>query len=125
MTEISFPQCADGCTFEPTVSTRLAIGAVENLQRVQDLRPLLVAGEMAPDLDQAADVAGCDDVGPGGEQIARLPATQLGRGSRSLEVVGPGGAAADLPLRRGDHLMAGGGEQPPGRIPDTLGVREV
>src|SRR5918995_3476668 len=125
MTETFFPQCADSCTFEPRVSTRLAVGAVENLHRVQDLRHPLVAREMTPDLDQAADVACRNQVGPGGEQVPRLPAAQLGRGPRSLEVVGPGGAAADLPLRGGDHFMAGGGEQPPRGISDALGVREV
>src|SRR5918995_4689199 len=99
MTEIFFPQCADTCTFEPRVSTRLAVGAVENLERVEDIRPPPIGGEMAPDLDQAADVAGRDHVRPGGEQIARLPLAQLGRRFRTLEVVGPGGAAANLPLR--------------------------
>ena len=102
------------------------IGPVEQVDRVGDLDRAAPLLDLAGDLEDAADVAGGDDVGPGRLDVVHLAAAEplghLGLG----QVVGPRGAAADLALFERDELQAGDHpEQLPGLGADLLAVAEV
>ena len=62
-------------------------------------------------LGDAADVAGCDQIGLYGSYIGQLAITQRGSNLRLQDVVGPRRAAAEMPLRHIYRLEPCGGEQ--------------
>ena len=61
------------------------------------------------DLSNASDVAGCNDIGSRTFDIAHLAVAELPRNHRLQQVVGPGGAAADMGFRYIHNQKAGRG----------------
>ena len=107
-------------------ATRPAVGPVEQVDRVGDLDRAAALLDLAGDLEDAADVAGGDDLGAGGRDVVHLAAAEPLRHLGLGEVVGPRRAAADLALLERDQLQAGDHpEQLPGLAADLLAVAEV
>ena len=73
---------------------RPAGGPVEELDCMYD-RDRATGGK----LGDAADVAGCDQIGLGGGYIGQLAIPQRGGDLRLQNVVGPSRAAAEMPFR--------------------------
>ena len=104
-----------------------AIRLIEQVDRVDDLDRAAAFLDLAGDLEDAADVAGGDHLGPGRGDVVHLAAAEplghLGLG----QVVGPGGAAADLASPRAGPAR-GRGSSPSswrGWVADLLAVAEV
>lgn len=77
------------------------------------------------DLGEAADVPRGHEVRPRGLEVFRLPPSQGLGDLRLEEVVGPGGAAAELPLPGFQDLGARRLEKPSWGLPHPLGVGQV
>jgi len=81
---------------------------------------------MARDLDEAADVAGCQDVGAGGGHGAGLARAEGVRDVRVFDVVEACRSAADVAIRDvDDPYVRDRREQRARRAADALCVREV
>lgn len=81
-------------------------GPIEQLHAVDD-RQLGAAA----DLHDAADISGGDHVGHRLENIRDFARLEFARDLRLEEIISPGRAAADMPLRHGDDVETGIAQQ--------------
>ena len=79
---------------------------------------------MRPDLHDAAEVAGRDDVGLGALQVRGLARPEPRRDRRLEHVVGSGGAAAQMPLGRRPDVEPRFRQQAPRRLGELLSVAQ-
>ncbi len=77
---------------------------------------------LAGQLRDAADIAGGDEVGAGQRDIGELAVAQCRGELRLQQIVGAGGAAAQMAFRHLDHRETGGGEQGLGFLVDMLAM---
>jgi hypothetical protein len=71
-----------------------ASGPVEEFDGMYDRN-----GGTGGKLGDAADIAGCDQIGPNGSYVGQLAIPQRGSDPRLQNVVGPRRAAAEMPFR--------------------------
>src|SRR5438105_3680534 len=64
------------------------------------------------ELGDAADIAGCDQIGVGGRYVGQLAIPQRGSELRLQDVVGPRRAAAEMPFRHVQRLEPGRRKEP-------------